>query len=225
MRNIYSYSDVGQVTGIERKGKAVDYTDVPAQTMRNIYSYSDVGQVTGIERKGKAVDYTDVPAQTMRNIHSYNDICHAKSNVDKSYQINYNDATPAMTQRDITGETYYVAPANDKINKPRNRIDVYNAQLNTTKEIVSKGRTPTLIGRNKGHTIDFTNFEFENDDNTFNRSHSPTPINPTFDRLPQKVSKNRNQTWFPNTRINCYPEEVLDQNPYINNVVHKAVKN
>ena len=224
MRNIHNYDDVGQITGDKRKGQYFDPNDIPQQTMRNIHNYDDIGPAKTEIDSSYTINYSDAtPAPTMRNIHNYDDIGNLKSVIDSSYTINYGDATPALTQREITGETNYVSPANDKNIKPRNRRDAYNAQLNVIKELSQIGRTPTLVGRNKGHTIDFTNFEFKNDDDELSREFAPIQPIPLSGRSVINFAKNRNETWFPNTRINCYPSDVLEGNPYVNNQVHKAV--
>jgi hypothetical protein len=51
---------------------------------------------------------------------------------------------------------------------------------------------------------------------------SPAPQYQTTDKLCMKYSKNKNETYFNNVRINNHVIENLNDNPYINNSIHKS---
>jgi hypothetical protein len=257
MRNIHNYDDVNNMTGNMYKVRTVDYKDVPDQTMRNIHNYDDVNNVTGNMYKVRSIDYKDVPDQTMRNIHNYddvgvtkgqndksytinyfdatpdltarntynyNDVGVAKGQHEKSYTINYFDATPDITIRETTAKKTYINPGhNTEYDKQRTRLDAHNSQVNVTREIISKGRTPMKVNYNKGPTSEFTKYRFRTKDNIPDRLvASPALQNQTTERWPINMGHNRNEKWFMNDRISSHVAENLDGNPYINNVVHKS---
>ena len=281
MRDIHNqYDRSGKaMTGNKLKGKTIDYNDVPDLTMRDIHQYNDVGpaqhniensytinyadatpdvtirEMTGhTNRAGPAqhniensytINYADAtPDVTIRETTGHtNRAGPAQHNIENSYTINYTDATPDMTIREMTGETNHANPSKSEVSALRNRRDAYNSRTNSTREVIAKGRTPTTSNYSKGPGVvgvlndpecgtryvrtipglhdKFTEFRLREPEQ-LNREFAPNGMAPTTDHLLFTVPKNRNERWYVNDRINTYPNEVLENNPYINNVVHKS---
>ena len=224
MRNIHNYNDVGPMKYHVEQARAIDYTDVPNNTMRDIHKFNDVGPMKYHVEQSRAINYNDVPSPTMRDIHNYDDIGPAKKEIPNSYTINYTDATPATTMREITGETNHIGAPHSHIDEQRSRRDAYNSRVNITREVIAKGRTPNVIKYNKGPTTDLTKYEFKEPIDQFNNSRefAPAPLLQTTDKLPFQMDRNRNESWYENDRFDSYTKENLDNNPYINNQIHKS---
>ena len=84
----------------------------------------------------------------------------------KEYIFNYENGTPDDTNRNQTGTTKNITGQKGDNTQSRSRLDYSNALLNTTKENIAMGRSPTEVKDNKGPTCMFTQYEF-NDDTTF----------------------------------------------------------
>jgi len=222
-RDMYKVDRHGNQTGNYIKGQAIDYNDIPEATNRDMYKVDHHGNQTGNYVKGQAIDYNDVPDATKRDMYKYKDVGNAKYNIEQTYVINYADATPDVTQREITGATNYIGPGHHGIDAPRNRRDAYNSKVNITREVISKGRTPTVVNYNKGPTNIFTTYEFKDGKQIDRTNAGSAPLLQTTDRLPFDVPKHRNEKWYANTRINQYTQENLDGNPFINNIINKSV--
>ena len=243
------------IGGDYKKGQSIDYTDIPDQTKRDIYKHNRGGNIKENKNDFKYINYNDIPDITFREVLQYNDvgpmnnevkntyminydnatpvvtnreitgetnrINPVKQEVSNSYIINYDNATPVVTNREITGETNRINPAKSEINAPRNRRDILNSKVNKTREIIAKGRTPTIISYDKGPTNEFTIHRFKCPDQ-LEREHTISSLLQTTNRLPIKVSKNRNETLYENNRLDSHIKENLENNPYINNIIHKS---
>jgi hypothetical protein len=155
-------------------------------------------------------------------MYNYDDVGGIKRSVENTYVINYADATPDVTKREIIGEINYIGPGKTEVGAPRNRRDAYNSTVNITKEVISKGRTPTYVNYYKGPTNCFTSYELKNYKQIDRLTAPPVPQIQTTDRLPFEVAKHKNATWYFNNRINQYTQENLNGNPFINNIIHKS---
>ena len=226
MRNLHNYNDVGNAKNANDASYVINYTDAtPAMTMRNTYNYEDTGAPKHATDASYVINYEDAtPAMTMRNTYNHSDPGTAQHTTNASYVINYRDATPAVTQREITGETSHTGPARNRLDNPRKRDDVNNAQLNVTKEIVSKGRAPTVVKHNKGPTTKFTNYELKTEIDELEREYFPTAKHRQLDRFPVSMCKNKNQTYYKNYRINNHAMEILEGNPYVNNQINAVIE-
>lgn len=223
MRQIHGETDrTGNVTNGVNKGQYFNPSDTPDITMRQIHGKTDrTGNVVNEVKKGQYYRPDDVPNITQRNTYNYNEVGNIKDTNDKGYVINYMDATPATTLRELTGKKIYINPAQSDKMKDKSRMDASNMTLNTRKE--SKGRLPTKNDGNCGPTTSLTKYRLKDNQLPDDRmSASPAPPIQTTDKLPMKHSKNKNETYFNNVRINTHIIENLNNNPYINNVIHKA---
>ncbi|NBX75353.1 MAG: hypothetical protein EBQ92_02275, partial [Proteobacteria bacterium] len=247
MRNIHQYNDVGPMQG-NSSSYTINYVEAtPELTGREIISETNRIGIAGHNVDNSyVINYEDMtPDMTIREMTGHtNRAGVAKHNVDNSYVINYVDATPDLTGREIIGETNHVKPGKSEVGALRNRRDAYNSRVNVTREVIAKGRTPTLSNYNKGTGVmeidnisdedgcnvkvktmngrnGFTEYRFRNPEQ-LNREFAPNGISPTNDHLKFNLAKNRNEKWFKNDRINSYPSENLQNNPYVNNIVHKS---
>jgi hypothetical protein len=169
------------------------------------------------------------PDPTRREIHSALDrsAAGAKNQLgDKGYAINYELFTPDPTRREMyskldrsaggaNGDSTYLPP--------RRRDDYINAHINVGREQVEMtGRTPTLSNYDKGPTYDFTMLRMC-EKLQIDRDLIPStiaineklPFIMSFSGSPIKTMENPN--------IDTFTKQNLSGNPYINNVVHKAI--
>ena len=94
--------------------------------------------------------------------------------------------------------------------------------INLCKESIDiTGRTPTLSNYDKGPTFDFTMLRMCNKIQV-NRASLPSTI-AINEKVPFIMTQSPMLRNVENTRIDCHPELVLDQNPYINNLIHKSI--
>jgi hypothetical protein len=228
MRNIHEKTDrVGNaMSGEKSKGKAINFDDIAKNTMRNIHEKADrAGKaMSGEKSVGKAIDFNDIPDTTMREIHSKTDRKGKAVTGDRftGKAIDFNDISN-VTQREITGATNHVNPADHiDVRGPKSRRDVYNMNVNTIKEQLSKGRMPTLVNNDKGYNNDMTNFRFKTVTQS-DRLHQVNVQIPTNDKLSFVVRNDKNPTFYVNNRLDDIFSANLQKNPYVNNMVHKAV--
>ena len=150
MRNIYEKTErAGHTKGNKFDINAIDYNDVPENTMRNIYEKTErAGHTKGNKFDINAIDYNDVPENTMRNIHKKTERAgHTKSNKFDTQAINYNDV-PENTMRNIYEKTERAGHTKG------NRFDIkaidYNDIPEATMRSINKGEV-------KGHSKNFLN--------------------------------------------------------------------
>ena len=222
-RQIHNVTDrTGNMSTDVTKGHMFNPADTPNITGRQIHNVTDrTGNMTTDVTKGHMFNPSDVPNIVQRNTYNYSDVGNIGSGNDKSYVINYMDATPNVTIRELTGKKIYINPAQSDKLKEKSRMDASNMNLNTRKEIAS--RLPTKNDGNNGPTTDLTNYRLKSNQLSYDRmASSPAPQFQTTDKLCMKYSKNKNEKYFNNVRINTHVIENLNNNPYINNSIHKA---
>jgi hypothetical protein len=225
LRNVHNqYDRAGQTQGNQQKSKTIDYTDVPDFTQRNTYNYNDYGPAQKSIQKNKITDYTDVPDFTQRNTYNYDDYGPAQTTVQKNKVIDYNDV-PDVTQRETTGYTNRPGTSKSIYDATRLRNDVENMIINETKEKIEKGRKPTLVNVNKGHTIDFTEYEFPNNRGLPNeRNNAPNFSTTINDRLNYTYTQQNIPRFFVNNdEAPKLVADTLDFNPLVNNIVYQAL--
>ena len=228
MRNIHDkYDRNGKtISGQVEKGKTYDPNDVPDITIREMTGLTNrAGAPKYNNDKPYVINYEDAtPDITIREMTGHtNRPGTAKGLINKSYTINYEDATPDVTIREMTGLTNRSNPAKFDVSKERTRIDYANAETNTAKEEIARGRSPTQVKYNVGPVTDFTQYNFKNDnDMQIHRSGGMGLINESMNRLPRSYAKNRNETYYVNKRKTAFPQTSLVENPYINNVINKS---
>jgi hypothetical protein len=227
MREIHSKTDRtgNAITGDKKKSQYYNENDVPDVTMREIHSKTDrTGNgVTGEKQKGKYYNPNDVPDVTMREIHSKTDRTGngVTGEKQKGKYIDFNDI-PDVTMREIYGKTNWKGPYKEYVGRPKPRDDDYNSKVNITREIVAKGRVPTQIKQNIGPTTGFTEYRFKDPENSEYINHPGIQIKKS-DNLKFEMRNEKNPTWWFNNRLSDFPDKNLSKNPYVNNIVHKAV--
>lgn len=158
---------IGQ-KGSHTQDKMFNYNNgIPDNTQRNMTE----NNVNIIGQKGNkngmvSFNYSDTPDATMRNMSENNtNIIGQKSQyAHKEYIFNYKNSVPDPTQRSMTETNKNIVGQKGDGTQSRSRLDYSNALLNTVKENIAKGRTPTIVKNNKGPTCAFTEYTF-NDDN------------------------------------------------------------
>jgi hypothetical protein len=234
MRNIHENNDrAGAGMGNSQIEQLYAYdkiNNIQDATMRDIHSkYDRNGNALGNGQLEKAYVYdyvNNIQDPTMRNLYEKmdragnalgNSIYHKPQAFDKV------NAIPDPTMRDIQVEKkqqngLYAAWGD----KQRNRGDFNNAQLNESKEVISRGRKPTDSNYTKGPIMDYTNFRMC-EPIQINRELYPENKHVTTDRLPFYENKYKHNLPQQSWRFYDYTPEVLNNNPYINNVIHRAV--
>ncbi len=231
MRAIHEKTDRAGAasTGDQNKSYTIDFkTMTPDMTMRAIHEKTDrAGAImTGDQSKGYTIDFkTMTPDMTMRAIHEKTDRAGNMGTTDqnKSYALDYVNSTPDMTMREIHSKLdRSAAGANGVYHAGRTRDDAANSQINITREVIAKGRAPTNSKFNMGPIMDFTTVSLC-EPIQINRDllSSTIAIN---DKLPFTVTQTPTGRSVRNTRINEYTEKNLNNNPFINNLVHKSVE-
>ena len=167
-----------------------------------------------------------VPDPTMRDIHEDADRYGASVGQGQYFKPQAFDklnAVPDPTLKDMVVHNQYINPVG-YYEKTRCRGDVDNAQINTAKEMIAKGRAPTTCNYSKCPSIEGTIIQLC-DPVRIDRDLYPditqqiTPKMPSvYTRVPQKVP---NDGW----RFNSYVSDNLEGNPYINNTQHRSVLN
>jgi hypothetical protein len=222
MREIHAKTDrTGKaITGDKQKGKYVDFNDVPDVTMREIHAKTDrAGKaVTGDKKGTRTIDFNDVPDITMREIHAKTDRAGKAVTGDKQKgkYIDFSDV-PDVTQREITGETNHIGPALRVDTKEvRSRHDAWNSKVNITRELLSKGRTPTQISYNRGPTTMFTDYRLKCEQKESDYMAGPALLNQSLNRIPFIFQNVKNPTVFENKRNDDkLPQRAMEGNPYI----------
>jgi len=142
---------------------------------------------------------------------------------EKGYTINYDLLTPDVTKREMhskLGRAGGGAGDNNTF-KPRTRADYENAIMNVGKEQIEIiNRPPTYSNYSKGPSSDFTMVRVC-DKIQINRAGLPSTI-AINEKLPFVMSSN-NLRSNDNNRLDSHVKLSLEGNPYINNLVHKAV--
>jgi hypothetical protein len=220
------FDRAGHTTGDKHRGQYYDPNDITKLTNRE----TTTGKIKHLQQaqhninKTYIIDYVNaIPDITKREETGETTyIKPGKHIVDKNYIIDYANATPDVTKREEIGETTHINPAKYIIGKEHNRTGANNSQVNVTREKLAKGRKPTLVNYVRTPNGDLTSYTLKIP-TQIEREHAPGKLIQSADRLSFTQANNKNPTYWKNDRINTYAEENLKHNPYINNMVHKAV--
>ena len=224
--------DGAAITGNILKTHAYDPNDVPELTRREMHSAYDRTGAGGPKyneaEKGYTINYDLLtPEVTLREMHSkLGRTGGGAANVDneKGYTINYDLLTPAVTLREMHSKLGRSGggAANTNTFLPRTRNDYENARMNVGKEQIEMiGRTPTYSNYSKGPSGDMMMVRVC-DKIQINRAALPSTI-AINDKLPFVMSTSSLLNGIENMRIDSHTKLNLEGNPYINNMVHKAV--
>jgi hypothetical protein len=210
--------------GHENRGHAIDYNDIAKHTIRQHTENTDrygAGHGGNIHN-GKAIDFKNI-AKLNKKIFTEknNDVGVIGGHETKGYTINYELFTPDLTMREIHSKLDRSGGGVGAGVKPRSRADANNSYVNIEKEVIAKGRAPTKSNYIRGPTFDNTCVELR-EQILFDRENAPSSTITINDKLPFMIHTPTDRM-VTNTRINNFTEISLDQNPFINNVVHKSV--
>ena len=229
MRDIYNKMDrAGVVGNTNVVGKSYAFNTnnaIQDPTMRDIYNKMDRAGVVGntnVVGKSYAFNTKDnIPDQTQREIYIKTDRAGVVGNsqLNQGYVQDIKNAIPDQTMREIHVNNKYIGTAKYVVDQLRARDDVKNAQTNATKEIISKGRTPTLSNYSRGPTMDYTTVQLCDPILIENREQYPDSSQLTTHKLPF-LMKLYNPLPLQNKYINEHIDESLQGNPFINNMVH-----
>ena len=234
LRNIHNKPDrAGQVGGDNstKQGHAFDFLlNSPDATLRDIHAKTDRAGHVGNNNfsKHQAFDTkSNIPSPTLRNIHENPDRAGQIGNkyYNKPQAFDMFSNVPDATLRDIHADVKHIKPpiAHGRT-KTYNKHDFNNALLNVIKEKVAKGRKPTDSNYTKCPIFEHTiaqlcnplqvNRELYPDVKQDGRLRSPVSITRQANVLPQ-------QSW----RFYSHVDKNVKNNPFINNMVHKAELN
>jgi hypothetical protein len=230
------YSKLGRTGGgaanaDTERGYTINYDlmtpDVTKREMHSKLGRTGGGAANVDTQRGYTINYDLMtPDVTKREMYSkLGRTGGGATNVDtqKGYTINYDLMTPDVTKREMyskLGRTGGGAGDNNTF-MPRTRADYENAQMNVGKEMIEIiNRPPTYSNYAKGPTADFTMLRVC-DKIQINRAGLPSTI-AINDKLPfiMSTSDTRN---LENIRIDSHTKLNLEGNPYINNIIHKAI--
>ena len=232
LRDIYKYEDLGNI-GTKEFNKSYNY-DLkglkPDFTNRDIYKFEDVGNI-GVNSKDKSYIYNykgTKPEITKRDMYKFEDTGNIGSNdTNKSYVFDKKGLIPQFTNRDMSKVKEIYRPANASSEyKQRPRQDIDNAHINETKENVNLTfRIPTLSNYSKTPANNGMEHHLKTPLTNKLRFNPPNYQNEIINDklcsgLNNKITDNNIKE---NSRLNNYIEQNLNGNPYVNNIIHKAL--
>jgi hypothetical protein len=226
MRNIHDKPDrAGQFTGERQQNYAYDYVNAtPDITMKEVHIKTDrAGNLNGDRQGNYTIDYTlFTPDPTLKDIHIKTDRAgNLMGDKQQTYALDYINSTPDMTMKEIHIKTDRAG----LITGDRGgsyAFDSKNVYTNPVKEIIAKGRAPTNSNYSKGPTMDMTTVSLcEPIQIKRDLLSSTIQIN---DKLPFILTSVPDGRTIRNTRMNEFTQSNLNENPFINNLVHKSVE-
>jgi hypothetical protein len=226
MRNIHDKPDrAGQFTGERQNQYAYDYINAtPDMTMKEIHIKTDrAGVLTGDRQSKYVIDYTlFTPDPTLKDIHINTDRAGViTGDKQQIYAYDYVNATPDMTMKEIHIKTDRAGVITGDRGGSY-AFDSKNVYTNPVKEVIAKGRAPTNSNYSKGPTMDMTTVSLcESIQIKRDLLSSTIQIN---DKLPFILTSVPDGRTIRNTRMNEFTQENLNENPFINNLVHKSIE-
>jgi len=221
-REITSKMNEGRITGNKESGIVINWNDIPDITKREITSKMNEGRIKGNKESQIVINWNDIPDVTKREITSKMNEGRIKGNKESQIVINWDDI-PDVTKREIHN-IEKKGTAKSIVSQQGSRQQYMNMNVNGAKEALNMSRAPTKIGMNKGWTIDHTAFFIREPlENTW-RANVFSSVLTKNDVLPFSQKAPKNVTIWDNDRIDSFSEENLENNPYVNNLVHK-IKN
>ena len=125
--------------------------------------------------------------------------------------------------RDIHGKNNYVNPAKNRVEGQRSRRDTNTMKQNIGREQTLERRSPTTSNYDKGPTFEFTQIELKDPLQMYEGRQPSKGAVYNTDRFISESSFNRNGSYYEDNR-KTYIKDTLNGNPYINNLVHRAIK-
>ena len=195
--------------------------DAPDPTKRDQHNSSrSSGGADGNEKH--YVNTYDAPDLTKRDQHNSSRSSGGAAQSDKQYTFNYIDNIPDPTMRDIHGKNNYINPAKNEVEGQRSRRDANTMSQNVSREKTLVRRNPTQSNYDKGPTFEFTKVELKDPIQMYENRQPIKGATFSTDRFVPGSSLNRNETYYVNDRKQ-FVKETLNGNPYVNNLLHKAI--
>jgi hypothetical protein len=198
--------------------------------MRTIHDKSGMkGLSVGTSQNNKGYIYNfkdNVPDPNMRTIHNKSNMTGVSigtSQNNKGYIYNFKDNVPDPNMRTIHGKNKYLSSVKSTAPEhQRSRLDASNMNLNTNKEIIAKGRAPTLSNTSKGQSLDYTTVRLSEPLLAIDRELFPDSTQYNSDMVPF-ITRMSHKT-LPQTAwtINTHAIENIQGNQYINNIIYKS---
>jgi len=226
MRNIHDKPDrAGNLGGDRQQNYAFDNINaIRDMNMRNIHDKPDrAGVITGDRQSNYTIDYTlFTPDITKKEIHIKTDRAGViTGDKQQTYALDYVNATPDMTMKEIHIKTDRAGVITGDRGGSY-AFDSKNVYTNPVKEIIAKGRAPTTSNYSKGPSMDMTTVSLcEPLQIKRDLLSSTIQIN---DKLPFILTSVPYGRTVRNTRMNEFTQANLNENPFINNIVHKSVQ-
>ncbi len=200
---------------------------IPNNTMRDIHDKTERAGNLGKGEYNKNYVYDGVnwiPNNTMRDIHDKTERAGnlGKGEYNKNYVYDGVNWIPENTMRDIHNKTERAGNSNEdvSIKKDRSRGDVNNMRLNTEKEVIALGRTPTITKDSRGPIIDYTMINLKNEINN-NRELYPDIKQNNISQFEMINTKSKQLIPQQSFRFYSFVDENLNNNKYVNNIVHQ----
>lgn len=219
-REMTSKSNNGFIKGNKESKIVINWNDIPDITKRETTSSNVIGTFKGNKESQIAINWNDIPEITKREITSKEKLGNIKGNKEQYIVINWDDI-PEVTKREIHN-IEKKGTAKSIVSQQGSRQQYMSMLFNGAKEALNQGRAPTKIGMNKGWTIDHTAFFVKEPLEYTWRPSTNSSLLITNDRVNFSQKEPRNVNVWENDRIDSYSEENLENNPYVNNLVHKA---
>jgi hypothetical protein len=195
--------------------------DAPDPTKRDQHNSSrSSGGANGKEKH--YINAYDAPDPTKRDQHNSSRSSGGAAQSDKQYTFNYIDNIPDPTMRDIHGKNNYINPAKNEVEGQRSRHDANTMSQNVSREKTLVRRNPTKSNYDKGPTFEFTKVELKDPIQMYENRQPIKGATFSTDRFVPGSSLNRNETYYVNDRKQ-FVKETLNGNPYVNNLIHKAM--
>jgi hypothetical protein len=161
------------VIGNKQKSTLFNFENsVPDTTLKE--QIENTKQMTNVAnqylQKSQMFNYDDKAKTTLRElVEDMNHLTNIGSQIlNKGQMFNYENNIAEQTNRSMTENTKNISGMKGNNTQQRSRGDANNMLVNTQKEIISKGRKPTTEKGNRGPTTLFTEYKFNDDNNSQN---------------------------------------------------------
>ncbi len=173
---------LANTTGNNQQSQFFNYkNNIPNATIKEMTETTKhLTGTKGNNLQSQLYNYDDKTKTTMRELtEDNNGVTNVNSQIlNKGQLFNYENNIAEQTNRSMTENTKNISGMKGNYTQERSRQDVNNMLVNTQKEIIAKGRKPTMCKGNVGQTTLFTNYTFNNDNNSINSVFSGVRTKP-----------------------------------------------
>jgi hypothetical protein len=215
------YDRAGHMTGNKEQHKAVNWNDIPDVTKREINPGGRSANIAGNKEQHIAVNWNDVPDATKRTINPGGRSANVTGNKEWHRSVNWDDVPDPTKREQHPGGRMGGGDSQDRRQGSRHQYMVM--QVNGAKEALNVGRSPTKVGMDKGWTIDHTAFYLKDPVESTWKASPSSDIMRTNDQLGIENTKVPTGRFWINDRILAHTDENLEGNPFVNNLIHRAI--